>query len=166
MLSSNDEEEAMLWLYIWPCSTDPTIRNSGFEVEPVNITLPSSGTVCGALVEYCNRKATIGLVLEVDGTTRLLTVEHLFNTESLVTKSLQEQTLQNATEWAFDSDESEGSGWGSENPDISEDSESEESLGTIFKDNFNATKGLDINSQPEAWKTPTPRYSKLELFPT
>ncbi|KAF5025678.1 hypothetical protein F66182_2284 [Fusarium sp. NRRL 66182] len=36
-------------------------------------------TLCGALVEYHGRKATVGLVLEIDGVSRLLTVGHLFD---------------------------------------------------------------------------------------
>ncbi|KAI1074091.1 hypothetical protein F5B20DRAFT_586621 [Whalleya microplaca] len=39
----------------------------------------SEDTLCGALIQHQGRKATIGLVLEVDGVDRALTVDHLFH---------------------------------------------------------------------------------------
>ncbi|KAJ0166963.1 hypothetical protein CTA2_5006 [Colletotrichum tanaceti] len=95
------------WVYYYPSATDPTIRNAGSDVEFADVHLSSSITFCGALVEYNGRKATIGLTIEIDGMSRLLTVEHLFD-EALPgtdTKSFEEDEAI----WLYESDDSEDS---------------------------------------------------------
>ncbi|KAF5571106.1 RNA-binding protein [Fusarium pseudoanthophilum] len=55
----------------------PTIEYAG--KVPVSFSNSFSDTLCGSLVQYEGRIATIGLTFVVDGTSHMMTVDHLFN---------------------------------------------------------------------------------------
>ena len=47
------------------------------------LSIQPSSTLCGALVEFEGRQATIGLTLDIDGDIQALTVDHLFRNDIL-----------------------------------------------------------------------------------
>ncbi|OBR10537.1 hypothetical protein CH63R_06229 [Colletotrichum higginsianum IMI 349063] len=95
------------WVYYYPSATNPTTRNAASDIEFSDVHLSSSITFCGALVEYNGRKATIGLTIEIDGMSRLLTVEHLFD-EALPRTDKISPGVDEAI-WLYESDDSEDS---------------------------------------------------------
>ncbi|KZL88131.1 rna binding protein [Colletotrichum incanum] len=84
-------------IYI-PSRTDPLIWVAGDTATAIFDN--SHSTMCSALVEYQGRVATIGLTLEIDGRSLLMTVEHLFN------KAFPEEVLEEDLETT--SDKSDG----------------------------------------------------------
>ena len=68
-------------LFYYASDTNPTLKAAGEIVKVVSIQ-PSS-TLCGALIEFEGRQATIGLTLDIDGDIRALTVNHLFRNDLL-----------------------------------------------------------------------------------
>jgi hypothetical protein len=58
----------------------PLVRNASDGI--VITSLHNDQTLCGSLIQYRGRTATVGLTLEVDGVVRLLTVQHLFDGNS------------------------------------------------------------------------------------
>lgn len=68
-------------LFYYASDTNPTLRRAGEIVKVVSVQSPS--TLCGALIEFEGRQATIGLTLDIDGDIRALTVDHLFRNDLL-----------------------------------------------------------------------------------
>ncbi|GKT57457.1 NDT80 like DNA-binding family protein [Colletotrichum tofieldiae] len=108
-------------IYI-PSGTNPLIWVAG---ETATVTFNNShSTMCGALVEYQGRVATIGLTLEIDGKSLLMTVEHLFN--KAFPEEVLEEDLETTTDDSDDDlDELEiGRFWTNDSDDDSTDDDS------------------------------------------
>ena len=76
IFKDSDTPQPPFKLVYYQTDVSPIVRKASD--DSLISSCPREETLCGSLIQYRGRTATVGLTIEVDGVVRLLTVDHLF----------------------------------------------------------------------------------------